>query len=152
MFCSWGKKMTLVPKHVLLRRILKATVPPVCFLFLFFVKALFKLTFSSPILKEFLTHQIPQTPCRSASRRLWCAAGCFPEWPGQSEDSYTVGSPRCSHTSSHCSCKQTGPQICSQRSWELPEWSGSANSLEGWPAALRSTTDETHEGKKLINY
>lgn len=156
MICSRGKNTTFVPLPVRLRETLKANVPPVLFFFFFFFwKHFSSWHFQVPlwrvIVNSFLTHQIPQTPCRSASMCPWCAAGCFPARPGQSEDSYTVGSPRCTHTSSRCSGKRTGPQICSRRSWELPERSGSVNSQVGWPAALWSTAGGIHGGKKLID-
>ena len=102
----------------------------------------FESTFHADIFKALhselksLTHRTPQTPGWSASRRLGCAAGCFPECPGQSEDSYTGGSRRCTRTSSRCSGTQTGPRIYSRCSRELPGWTGSAGSLVGWPAAL----------------
>lgn len=102
----------------------------------------FESTFHADIFKALhselksLTHRTPQTPGWWASRRLGCAAGCFPECPGQSEDSYTGGSRGCTRTSSRCSGTQTGLQIYSRCSRELPGWTGSAGSLVGWPAAL----------------
>lgn len=96
-----------------------------------------------------LTHRILQTPCWSASRSLLCAAGSSPGCPAQREDSCTAGKPRCTHTSSHCSGKQTDPQIYSQCSWVPPGWSSSEGSLVGWPAALWWTRNG-REGEKCI--
>lgn len=117
------------------------------------LKAQFKLKFSASIWKgqnELVAHQIPQSPCWTASAHLWCAVGYFPECPGQSEDSCTEGSPHHTRTSSHCCGRQTVPLICSQCSWGPPEWNGSVGNQEGSPATLRWVQDGRNGEKHIL--